>query len=203
MVFFRYRKTSSNARTVRPWYIGTQCLDNFHSSKKQKNCRFYDNERYVIGKYAAIHGQISAVKKFNKSNPHLEFGESTARSLRNKYTEKHKLSEHSIVIATKQVGHPRMLGAIDEKVRHFLMIIRRKGGVVNTVVANATVRVLLGRSHEEHLKCIDHEHSSWAKRLFRRMGLVKRTCTTWKPELPEKVKNEAKLILQHQIVNFF
>lgn len=45
-----------------------------------------------------------------------------------------------------------MLGAMDEKVRHFLVIVRTKGGVVNTVIANATARALIERSNEEHLK---------------------------------------------------
>ena len=34
------------------------------------------------------------------------------------------------------------------------------------------------------------------------MGLVKCTCTTSKPEIPEKAKNEAKLLFQHQIVSY-
>ena len=87
-----------------------------NSSKKRKNCRFTDNERYVIGKYAVIYGPIAAVKKFKKSHLHPKFGESIARSLRKKYHEKLKLSEHSTVIAKKQVGRPLMLEAIDEKV---------------------------------------------------------------------------------------
>ena len=109
-----------------------------NSSKKWKNCRFTDNERYVLGKYTAIHGPVAAVKQCKKSHSHLEFWESTVRSLRKKYHEKFELSKHSTVIAKKQVGRALMFGAIDEKVRHFLMILRRKGGVVNTVVANAT-----------------------------------------------------------------
>ena len=95
-----------------------------------------------------------------------------------------------------------MLGAIDEKVRHFLMIVRRKGGVVNTVAAKATARALIERSNEEHLKCINIEHSLWEKSLFRRIGLVKRTCTTSKPEIPEKAKNVAELLFQHQVVSY-
>ena len=95
-----------------------------------------------------------------------------------------------------------MLGAIDEIVRHFLVIVRRKGGVVNTVVGNVTARAFIERSNEEHLKCIDLEHSSWAKSLFRRMGQVKRACTTSKLEIPRKAKNEVKLLFQHQIVSY-
>ena len=73
---------------------------------------FTDNERFLIGKYAAIHGPIAAVKKFKKSHPHLKFGENTARSLREKYHDKCKSSDRSTVIQKKQVGRPLMLGTI-------------------------------------------------------------------------------------------
>lgn len=111
-------------------------------SKKRKKCRLTDSERYVIGKYAAIHEPIAAVKKVKKSHPHLVFGQSTARSPRKKYHDKLKLSEQSSELTKKQVGRQFMLGALDENVRHFLMIVRRKGVVVNTVVGNVTARVI-------------------------------------------------------------
>ena len=47
-----------------------------------------------------------------------------------------------------------MLGALDEKVKNFLHVLRRKEGVVNTVVAMATAKVLIARSQYEHLKCL-------------------------------------------------
>ena len=172
------------------------------TDKKRKNCRFTDNERYLIGKYAAIHGPIATVKKFKRSHPHLKFGESTARSFREKYHDKIKSSDISSIIKKKQVGRPLVLGAIDQKVQNFLAILRRKGGVVNTVVANATPQALIDQSEDEHLKNIDLRSSSWAKSLFHRMGFVKRTFTTSKPEIPEKAKMEAKLLYQHQIVSY-
>ena len=52
-----------------------------NSNKKRKNCWFTDNERFLIGKYAAIEGPITAVKKFKKFHQHLKFGESTTRRL--------------------------------------------------------------------------------------------------------------------------
>ena len=88
------------------------------------------------------------------------------------YHEKLKLSEHSTYLNTQ----------------HLVVIVRRKGGPVSTVVANATARAFIERSNEENLKCIDLEHSSWPKSLFQRMGQVIRTCTTLKPEIPEKIK---------------
>ena len=66
--------------------------------QKRKNSRLTDSERYLIAKYAAIHGATAAVKKFKKSHPHLKFGESTVRSLRDKYCEISKSSEHKAVI---------------------------------------------------------------------------------------------------------
>ena len=169
-----------------------------NSSKKRRNCRFNDNERYVIGNYTAIHGSITALKKFKSSLSNLEFGESNARSLK-----KLKLSEHSTVIAKKRVGRLVMLGTIYEKVRHFLMILKEKRGVMNIVVANTTSKALIEGSNEEHVKCIELEHSPWAKSLLQRIELIKRTCTALKHEIPEEAKNEAKLLFQHQIVIYF
>ena len=70
--------------------------------------------------------------------------------------------------------------------------------MVNAVVAVTTTKALIVRSPDEHFKCLDLDSSYWAKRLFRRMGFTKRTCTTSKPEIPELAKKEVKLIFQHQ-----
>ena len=94
-----------------------------------------------------------------------------------------------------------MSGTLDEKIKTFLYMLRRKGGVVNAVVAVATAKALIVRSPDEHFKCLDLDSSYWAKGLFRRMGFTKRTCTTSKPEIPELAKKEAKLIFQHQIAD--
>ena len=173
------------------------------TKEKRKNSKFTDEERYEIGKYAAIYGASAAAKKFGRSKK-FNFGESTARLFKKRYQEqirKKKTTEIERKITTSKRGRPLMLGPIDEKVQSFLHVLRRKGGVVNTVVAIATAKALIARSDEEHLKCIDIDKTSWAKSLFRRMGFKKRTCTTSKPEIPELAKKEAKLIFQHQIVD--
>ena len=173
------------------------------NKKKRKNIKFTDGERYLIGEYTATHGRSATVKKFKKSHPHLTFRESTARSLRVKYHEllKKKKADHSSSIPSLKRGRPLMLGTLDEKVKNFIYVLRRKGAVVNTVVAVATAKALIARSSDEHLKCLDLESSYWAKSLFRRMGFVKRACTTSKPEIPEQALKEAKLLFQHQIVD--
>ena len=108
-------------------------LEKVSKKNKRKNTTFSDEERYLIGQYASVHGPTAAVKKFKKTHPHLNFGESTARNLRTKYQEqlKRKTGEQSSKISLQKRGRPLMLGALDEKVKNFLHVLRRKGGVVN------------------------------------------------------------------------
>ena len=93
-----------------------------------------------------------------------------------------------------------MLGQLDEKLKSFLHVLRRKEGVANTVVAAATENTFIARTQNKHLKCIDLDSSYWAKSLFPRMGFTQRTWTC-KPEIPELAKQEPKLIFQHRIIN--
>ena len=98
-------------------------------------------------------------------------------------------------------GRPLILGSIDEKVKNFLLILRRKGGVVNSAVAIAAAQALIQKSSDEHLKCIDLVSSSWTQSLFRRIGFFRRMRNTDKPEISDQAVSEAKLLFQHQIVS--
>ena len=164
---------------------------------------FTSEERFAIGKYASIHGPIAAVRKFAKTHPHLKLKESTARSFCAKYHQLIKSADTIIFptnkIVTLKCGRPLLLGKLDETVKNFLIALRKKGGVVNTVVANATAKALISKSDNEYLQLIDLDSSSWAKSLFKRMGFVKRACTTSRPDIPASARKEAELIFHHQI----
>ena len=54
-----------------------------------------------------------------------------------------------------------------------LVAPRSKVGVVNTIVAVAVVKALIGKSSDESLKFLDLDNSSWAESLFVRMGFFK------------------------------
>ena len=54
-----------------------------------------------------------------------------------------------------KVGRPLMLLDIDQKVQIFLMILKRNGGVVKTVMVNTASQALIGRTQGEHLESID------------------------------------------------
>ena len=66
-----------------------------------------------------------------------------------------------------------MLRTLDEKVKTFLHVLRRKGDVVNTVFAVATTKALIARTPDKHLKCLDLDFSYWDMSLFRRMDFMK------------------------------
>jgi len=86
-------------------------------------------------------------------------------------------------------------------VQKFLGALRSKGGVVNTVVAVAVAKALIGKSSDESLKVLDLDNSSWAESLFVRIGFVKRACTTARPEIPEGARKEAEIIYHHEITS--
>ena len=71
--------------------LGVLDHDVVHSSlevltqkKKRKNSTFSDEERHQIGQYASVHSPTATVKEFKKTQLHLKFGESIAKSFRTK-----------------------------------------------------------------------------------------------------------------------
>ena len=144
--------------------------------KKRKYVKFTREEILNIGKYASIHGNSRAGRKYSE-------GESTVRLHRKKY-------EQGLTSFTKvKRGRPLLLGSeIDEKVMKYLHVIPKKVGVVNTVVAIAIAQALIAKSKDKNLKVVNLEKTSWAKSLFHRMGFVERSATTGKPVVPDGAK---------------
>ena len=136
------------------------------TKKKRENIKLSGKERYDIRKYSSIHGATATVRKFKKFHPYLKLGENTARSLKKKYQQLLKSKSKKTELTKLKRGRPLMLGSIDEKVKNFLLILRRKGGVVNSVVAIAAAQALIQKSSDEHLKCINLVSSSWTQSLF-------------------------------------
>ena len=170
-------------------------------AKKRSYGLFTENERYLIGKYASVHGATKAVRHFQKTHPHLKFPESTARSLRAKYESNLKEQSSSMQLQKKKLGRPLLLGdEIDTKVQEYLNMSRKKGAIVNSVVAIATAKALIEQSSEEHPKSISLENTEWARSLFRRMGFVRRAATTGRPKMPDGAVKEAGFIFHHSII---
>ena len=95
-------------------------------------------------------------------------------------------------------GRPLLLGSVlYENVKHFSLQHRKKGGVVNTVIAAAATEELMLTmisDYDEDLKLSDLESMAWAKIFFKQMGFCKGAATTSKAEISELAKREAKLL---------
>ena len=59
-------------------------------------------------------------------------------------------------------GRSLLSGVVLDKKKHFLLQLRNKKAVVNSVAAVATAKALIARSSDEHLKLIDVESTTWA-----------------------------------------
>ena len=121
-----------------------------------------------------------------------------ASELNNRSCRKKKMTEHLSSILLLKRGRSLMFGDLKEQLKNFLIVLRRKRGVFNTVVAVVKVKAFIARSQDEHLKSIDLESSYWAKSLFKRIGFAYRTCTTSKLQIPELAKRKASFLFHHQ-----
>ena len=65
-------------------------------------------------------------------------------------------------------------------------------------MAVATTKVLIEISNLGHLIDLN---SSWEKSVFLRIDFVKRAAAKGRPDIPEEAKNEAKILLLHQMVD--
>ena len=128
-------------------------LDEEHVSevkagRKRRNYFVWkDKDRYLIGKYACDYGNVSAIRKFKSQFPHLN--ESTVRNFKSKVqNEIHKASiekrkpRESISKYSSPTGRPLML-ELDSKIQSDIKSLSNRGGVVNTMIANATAKALM------------------------------------------------------------
>ena len=137
-----------------------------------------DKDRYLIGKCACDCGNASAIRKFKSQFPYLN--ESTVRNFKLKVqneihkasTEKRKPME-SISKYSSSTGRPLMFGELDSVIECHIKSLSNSGGVVNTVIANATAKALMKR-YPNVAGEIDIDNSRWGKNLFQRMNFVKR-----------------------------
>ena len=105
------------------------------------------------------------------------------------------------VIKEKKWGRPTLLSEIDNMVQRFLLSLRKKGGVLNEVVARSPAKTLVKGSGKPDLMFVDLDGKWWIQILFRRMGFVRRAATTSKVEILEDAKKEAELVYLHKIVS--
>lgn len=112
---------------------------------------FYDGElRAKIGRYAAENGDAAACRKFSKELKKT-LNESTVRGMRNAYIKNKAVNTETEVtsLPIRQRGRPCLLGKEhDDKVKNFVIAVRRSGGSVGTkLLIAAVLKDCFGMSH--------------------------------------------------------
>ena len=82
------------------------------------------------------------------------------------FCDKYHKNLKSKAIDLSSARKPLALGHLDEKIKTFLLALRKKRGVVNTVLAIGTAKSLIEKSVHEHLKLIELDRCFCAKSLF-------------------------------------
>ena len=97
-------------------------------------------------------------------------------------------------------GRPLMLGELNSMIQSYIKSLSNHGGVVNTVIANATAKMLMKR-YPNVVGEIDVNNLRWAKILFQRTTFVKRRKTSSKVDIPKGTRKEIEYIFLHEIVS--
>ena len=107
----------------------------------------------------------------------------------------------SIPKYSQPTGRPLMLGELDSMLQTYLRAMSKRGGVVNTSVANATAKALIRKYPNIVNPGVDIKSSRWAKCLFARMNFVKRRKTSSKVDILEGSSKEIEYLFLHDIVS--
>ena len=171
-------------------------------SKLKPQCKYSDEDRYIIAKYAKERGSSKAATFFKSK--YTTINEFTVRGFVRKFDENIKVAKASGQPPEKRIkllvrGRPLMTGPIiDEKVRKFMVSLYTKGGHVSRSIATTTAMVLLGRSDDESLKNVVVTNS-WGRSLLQRIGFRRRAATTAKVEIPETAKKKEAGLQHHYL----
>ena len=141
--------------------------------------------------YAAENGHAATARKYSSKEKPLS--ESTVRRFYKRYKDKLQKSilekrEMKKELSLLPRGRPLMLRSLDKMVQKYIRAYRRRRGPVNSIIAISIAKVLIARNPQFNLEHIDLDSSSWAKSLFKRMGLARRKKLTGKVEIPEGVE---------------
>ena len=120
--------------------------------KRGPYLRLTGDKKAVIGKYAAEHGIVAAVRHFSKEFPDSKLKETTVHGWKVKYlSELQKCKSEGGELVVKKLpvakmGRPLLLGEdLDKAVQHYVFALRDLGGVVNTRIVRAAAAGMVKR----------------------------------------------------------
>ena len=133
--------------------VAVSAVSNSESEKRKPYRKYSSQERFTIGKYAAINSPAAAAaaaaKKFgSKSRP---VNESTVRGFCTMYKaelEKARKEKRHIApnLNVLPIGRLVLLGSLDQMVQEFLLVLRSRGGLITSVIAVSVAKALIARN---------------------------------------------------------
>lgn len=163
-----------------------------------KRVTYAEKDKQRVGRYAAMHGVPSALKRFKSEFPKLT--QSTVRPWVIKY--KRTLSSPTKTIGVKR-GRPLYLSEeLDRKLRAMLVNLRNGGVSINSSVVKG---VLAGLVRSDMLKFGQFSdfpvNRSWVRSLYQRMQFSRRCSTTSRPIITRSVWEETRDQFLHEIAS--
>ena len=132
--------------------VAVSAVSNSESEKRKPYRKYSSQERFTIGKYAAINSPAAAAaaaKKFgSKSRP---VNESTVRgfcTMHKAELEKARKEKRHIApnLNVLPIGRLVLLGSLDQMVQEFLLVLRSRGGLITSVIAVSVAKALIARN---------------------------------------------------------
>ena len=122
------------------------------SKPRGKYSKLTPEQQAQIGKYASMHGNAAALRRFSKELD-IDLKESSVRTWRSKYMAEVALkvqgeADTSVIRLTlKKMGRPLMLGEkLDGEVKHYIKAVREGGGAITTSITMAAATAIVRRA---------------------------------------------------------
>ena len=172
---------------------------------KNRRQTYKEEEKIRITKYANSYGTTAAIKFFKNEFPNLR--ESTVRPWLATYRDglKRKDISSSKIVISKRRGKPLYLpNELDEKLRKFLLNLRRAGGDVNRHVVYGVLMGLVKSNLLKYGSMLDFKITNgWMQYLYKRLNFSRRVTTTSRPVITESIWLEMRTRFLYNIAQIY
>ena len=150
--------------------VAVPAVSDSKSEKRKTYQKWSSQERFTIGKYAAINDPTAAkkiwIKKPTRVLCHVQSRARESQKRKTSYCAKSKCFTR------------------DHMVQKFLLTLRSRGVLITSVIAVSVAKAFIARNPHLMLDHIDRDSSSWAKKPFSQNGLQKTHENNWQDRNP-------------------
>ena len=156
-------------------------IESQNNKKRGQYAKYTPEQKSMIGKRAAEHGVVAAVRYYIRDFPNLK--ENTVRDWRNAYRlelrkrvrDESEGDNNITELPQKKKGRPLLLGEkLDKQVQAYLIIFRESGAVVNTAITMVCAEGIV-RNADSNMLAVNGSHilitKDWAKNMLHQWDL--------------------------------